>query len=112
MLDFGTTRALTWPIAAEDITDGMQFVDVFFWFGVAAVLGLVGFYVIRSLRRWISREQPIQTFTIQDLREMRDRGDITDQEFVTMRARLLAQVRARSPIDDSDETVRRDETGP
>lgn len=34
----------------------------------------------------------MQTFTFQDLRDLRDRGQITQQEFKKMRATLLAEL--------------------
>ena len=69
-----------------------DFLAIFVWFGVAAVLGLTGYYIVVAIRRWIQRDEEVATFTIQDLRDMRARGQISDQEFAAMRAALLAQL--------------------
>ncbi len=69
-------------------------VSIFGWFIVAAVASVVGFLIAVAVRRWAQREErggSATSFTFQDLRDMRARGDITEQEFAAMRAALLAQ---------------------
>jgi uncharacterized membrane protein len=102
MLVLGTLPAPTSPPILAGSSAGEQFLTVFIWFAAAAVLALGGFYLVVAVRRWISRDQVISTFTIQDLRELRDRGDITELEFTAMRAKLLAQLDLSGPGDASD----------
>ena len=64
---------------------------VFFWFAGAAALALLGFYLALALRRWAQRDQRVETFTFQDLRDMRARGQISEREFAAVRAALLAR---------------------
>lgn len=81
------------PAALVAVTSGANDILVIFvWFTVAAVLGLGGYYIVVAVRRWVQREESIGTFTIQDLRDMRARGQINDQEFAAMRSALLAQL--------------------
>jgi uncharacterized membrane protein len=70
----------------------VDIVPLFIWTAVVVVVALAGFGVAVAVRRWMSREEPIETFTFQDLREMRARGDISEQEFAAMRAALLARM--------------------
>lgn len=67
-----------------------ELVSLFGWVAAAAVAALVGFLVAVAVRRWAQRDTHVQTFTFQDLRDMRDRGDISDREFEAMRTALLA----------------------
>lgn len=69
-----------------------QIVSVFLWFAFGAVFVLAGFYAVMAVRRWSHREERITTFTFQDLRDMRARGEITEQEFVAVRNALLARL--------------------
>lgn len=59
-------------------------------FTIAAIFA--GLIVVFAVRRWASHEVKTDTFTIQDLREMRARGEISEQEFQSMRAALLAEL--------------------
>jgi len=66
------------------------------WSGLLLVLGvpaiILGWLGARALKRRLLRHQSSeQPFTIQDLRDMRSRGQITEQEFEAMRAAVLQQ---------------------
>ncbi len=73
--------------------------------GVGAML--IGILASRLLRKRLRNSRPTEVFTIQDLREMRRREDITQQEYETMRAAIIGRVadapqpepRKTSPID-------------
>lgn len=69
-----------------------ELLTIFAWFAIAALAALGGIYLLLAVRKWTQREQRTITFTIQDLRDMRARGEITEQEFAAMRATLLAQL--------------------
>ena len=59
-----------------------------------------------AMRRWMMRDESTTTgpaFTLQDLREMRDRGDITSQEFDTMRAGILGSYGAAEKLEVLEE---------
>lgn len=55
---------------------------------------VVGIYIARGLKSWGSRSEMKEAgFTLQDLREMLSRGEITQREFESMRAQIIAGVR-------------------
>lgn len=66
--------------------------------GVGALL-LV--FVARAYRKHVGRTPQTQTFTIQDLRELRDAGDITQQEYEAMRAVVIGQATAEPETSDA-----------
>lgn len=89
---------LPWPVTSTATTSWSAFaavdvslVNVFVWFAVAAIASVGGYYLVVAVRRWTQREVQVETFTLQDLRDMRARGDISAQEFSAMRAALLAR---------------------
>ncbi len=76
------------------------------WSGLLLGLGVPAIILCwlgaRALKRRLLRHQSSeQPFTIQDLRDMRSRGQITEQEFEAMRAAVLqkfnSDVSAQSP---------------
>jgi len=78
----------------------MSGTSVLFWFLLSlAVIG-VGVVLIalarRSVRKRLRGEEHTDIFTMQDLREMRDAGQINQVEFEAMRAAIIAQVSAGS----------------
>ena len=76
-----------------------NFFPVFGWlvFTIAAILA--GLIVVFAVRRWAAREVKTEGFTIQDLREMRARGEISEQEFQSMRTTILAAMDVRVPSE-------------
>ncbi len=80
-----------------------ELLSLFLWFGAAAVAAVAGYCVVLAVRRWAQREERVPTFTFQDLREMRARGQISEQEFASMRDALLIQAGATAgePSDSS-----------
>ena len=74
------------------------------WIMLAAILGIGGVSVAVAVRRWSRREEPSTAFTLQDLREMRAQGEISEAEYATLRAALLGQVAADSAPTDMQET--------
>jgi uncharacterized membrane protein len=66
------------------------------WVIVTVVVVAIGTVVVFVVRRWAQRDAPLESFTIQDLREMRSRGEITESEFAAMRAALLSQMDLRA----------------
>jgi hypothetical protein len=68
---------------------------VLVWGTVLLVLTVVVGFGIRALRRRVFPEQeppPDQLWTLEDLREMRDRGRLSEEEFETLRARVIARM--------------------
>ncbi len=67
---------------------------------LAAAVAVSGIFAALALRRWAKRDAPAEAFTLQDLREMKARGQIDEREFLAMRAAILGthgDARARGP---------------
>lgn len=62
---------------------------------------IVGIVIVVVVRRWAQREDRVDTFTFQDLRDMRARGEINEREFQAMRTALLLQMGTNVGPDDS-----------
>ena len=62
------------------------------WLVVVVAAILAGFAVVVAVRKWARREVRAEAFTVQDLRDMRARWQITEAEFVAMRATLLQEL--------------------
>lgn len=78
--------------------------------GVGAML--IGLIASRVLKRRLRREEPAQAFTLQDLRELRDRGAITTQEYETMRATIIAQMTADAAAPSASDGESQPERAP
>jgi hypothetical protein len=68
---------------------------VLVWGTVLLVVALVVGLGIRALRRRVFPEEeppPDQLWTLEDLREMRKRGELSEEEFETLRARVIASM--------------------
>ena len=63
--------------------------------GVGALL--LGILAARFAKKRWQTSTPREAFTIQDLREMYQRGEITTQEYEAMRATIIARVTASAP---------------
>ena len=76
------TSELLWPIVLITV------------FGVGALLIAL---VLRAFRNRLRDQTPAEAFTIQELREMLEAGDITQREFEAMRAAIVGRTAAESP---------------
>ncbi len=90
LAELSLPHALNMPLAATPAAGDV--LEVFFWFAVAAAAALAGFYIAVAVRRWAQGSDAIQSFTFQDLRDMRARGQIDEREFTAMRAALLSRL--------------------
>jgi hypothetical protein len=67
------------------------------WVMLAAILGVAGTRLALAVRRRFRTDPPTQTFTLQDLRELRDKGELSEQEFAALRALTLSRMAADAP---------------
>lgn len=65
---------------------------------LVAVVGISGTYVALKVRRWSRQEERQQAFTLQELREMRARHEIDEQEFQALRGQVLSHAAAHPRI--------------
>ncbi len=61
------------------------------WVMLAAVLAIAGAYLALAVRRRLRTEAPPQSFTLQNLRDLRDRGEISEREYTALRSVALDQ---------------------
>lgn len=74
-----------------------------FWLVVASVVLGIVFWLIR---RWFTREDDPGLslgFTLDDLRQMHERGELTDEEFELARKKMLAKGRQMMADDDTSQ---------
>jgi uncharacterized membrane protein len=88
------------PILAA-IPGAGELLTIFVWSVVATIAVLGGLYLARAVRRWTQREERVGGFALQDLRDMRARGEINDQEFAAMRAALLAEMQPAAKAESA-----------
>jgi uncharacterized membrane protein len=62
---------------------------------VVAGAGIGGACVALKVRRWSRQDDQREPFTLQELREMRARHEISEQEFQALRGQLLGRAAAR-----------------
>src|SRR5438128_619757 len=81
------------------ILDGEKQHQVMVWGGLLMVAVVAGFGVILLIRRYLrdpSAGQPADPgFSLSELRAMRDRGEITPEEYENTRARVIATVKRK-----------------
>ncbi|MCC6357968.1 MAG: SHOCT domain-containing protein [Phycisphaerales bacterium] len=65
--------------------------------GLLAVLIGAGYLLVRFVKKRLADAGDDQPFTLQDLREMKARGEITEREYETMRAAIVGEMSARPP---------------
>jgi len=75
--------------------------SVLFWGGILIGVVLIGFFVLMFVRRRYvgegENDKQDPGFSLAGLREMRDRGEITPEEYEAMRAKVIAKVKGTSP---------------
>ncbi|MBN2448032.1 MAG: SHOCT domain-containing protein [Phycisphaerae bacterium] len=88
--------------------------DLVLWTIILAlfvVVAVVGLALARRIQQWARADQVAEPFTLQDLREMRERGEISEIEFEAMRAGLIGRILApATPRESRDDPF--DDAGP
>ena len=83
-----------------------SFLEILIWIGVLIGLFAALWMVWASLRRWCFGDAEddfsADLWSLSDLRDMRDRGDINEAEYQTLRQQAIA---ALSDKDESDEAA-------
>lgn len=79
--------------------------DIFLWLGVivaaAVVLGVIALILRRVLMG--DHAPPPIGFTLADLRELHEKGELSDEEFAQAKGRMLAQSRAMLDAPEAGE---------
>ncbi len=64
------------------------------WMMLVAALSAGGLLAAKWARRWAQRSEESHAFSLQDLRDMRERGDISEAEFTRLKSEITAVARA------------------
>ena len=89
------------PALGASTTDSV--IQVLIWGGVLLLAAIVLFGVVWYYRRrWLARGKSTggTPWTLDDLRRMREAGDITEEEYRALRAALVAAFRGGQTEDD------------
>ena len=77
------------------------------WLMAAVIAGIAGIYLTRFVRRWTRSSEQARDFTLQELREMQQAGQISDIEFNVLKSQVI---RGAADADETDETAADDQT--
>ncbi len=104
-------NALT--MLAQEGVPPVDWEKILLWGFVLIGLAILGFGAISLFRRKFmapAEGDQVPGFSLADLREMRDRGEITPEEYEQTRARVIAKVKAKldeprkaKPAQEEDE---------
>src|SRR3954471_17691974 len=92
---------------------GRLFADVVPWLILLIGVVLAGAVVIYFIRRYLRSDDPhaADGFTLHDLREMHEAGDLTDAEFQRAKAAMIGRLRT-APDDSSGTPGEGSQAGP
>jgi len=76
--------------------------ELVIWIAALAVLVVVAVYVIKTFRAETLQREPPASEMLSKFREMHSRGELSDEEFRTIKTTLSAQL--QEELRDSDET--------
>jgi hypothetical protein len=86
----------------------LDYVQVAVGFMAIAVVTAIGFYLVRKLRDRVLKEESLTGSELKDFEEFRSRGDISPEEFRTIKTALAARMIGVS----KDVKFERDESKP
>jgi uncharacterized membrane protein len=101
----GVQGSLSVWAAAEGWMDRLRNANVgwyFFWFAVLASLLAVAYYVITKIRPEPEKKEPLASQWLSKYREMHSRGELSDEEFRTIKTKLAEQL--QDELNDNGET--------
>jgi hypothetical protein len=100
------------PLPLAQTLSPQQRNAMLFWLGVLLVIVVIGFAVLMLFRRRLTEEQAPSSqdvgFSLSDLRAMRDRGEITAEEYERTRAKVVANVKRMVDAPPPSPKERRD----
>jgi hypothetical protein len=89
--------------------------SLYLWLGILTGVVLLGFGAILLMRRylWSGKESPTEDagFSLSELRAMRDRGEITPEEYEQTRALVIAKVKGAAASSAKPNDPRQMEPG-
>ena len=99
--------SLAHTIANAQPTGGSLFGDVLPWLGALFAVVVIGAVAIWLLRRMLKQDSGGGSggFTLQDLRDMRASGELSDEEFEKARASIIGRLSEPSATGDEPEAT-------
>ena len=78
--------------------------DIFFWLGAIVVAGIVLGIVALVLRKLLlgGSDAPTIGFTLADIRQLHESGELSDEEFALAKGQMVAQNRAMLADDEPE----------
>ena len=73
-----------------------------FWFAVLAIVLAVAYYVITKIRPEPEKKEPLASQWLTKYGEMHSRGELSDEEFRTIKTKLAEQL--QDELNDNGET--------
>jgi uncharacterized membrane protein len=73
-----------------------------FWFAVLAAVVALAYYVITKIRPEPEKMEPLASQWLSKYREMHSRGELSDEEFRTIKTKLAEQL--QDELNDNGET--------
>ncbi|MGE3180566.1 MAG: SHOCT domain-containing protein [Phycisphaerae bacterium] len=58
-----------------------------------ALAGVGGFFLARYLKNWMRQDQTSENFSLHEIRQLRERGEITPAEFEALKGEILSTYR-------------------
>ena len=87
------TSVIIATVAGRD--PGRAFGEMLPWLIVLVAVVIVGGVLIYYIRKWMAGDSPTpaEGFTLQDLRDLHSRGELTDEEYQNARAAMIGRVK-------------------
>jgi uncharacterized membrane protein len=73
---------------------------VVIWVATAAVLAAVGFYILGKIRGAFRQSERESGILLDNFRELHSRGELSDEEYRTIKSKLASQLREQWKTDD------------
>jgi len=87
------------PTAAEK-SAYEQWSEVVLWVAAGAAMAAVGFYLIGKIRGAFRQSEREPGILLDNFRELHSQGELTDEEYRTIKAKLASQLRDRWNQED------------
>ena len=94
-------RFVVWVMPASAGFEGIFSIGA--WLMAAVMVAIGGIYVARRVRGWAAKTQPVDNFSLQELREMRQSGRISEAEFEVLKRQVVREAAAEPALDNSDD---------
>ena len=96
------------PLAVSGMPGTGGFAGIFsvvVWLMAAVMVAIGGIYVARRVRGWTAKSEKVDNFSLQELREMRQSGRISQAEFDVLKRQIIHEAAAQPPLDKPDDKV-------